>query len=65
MELYSRMKATPVEIDLADLWQHLGVEPRGATVVFHDDASLASVRRAITPTEPSPCVDKTSGLFDR
>jgi hypothetical protein len=65
MELYNQMKASPVEIDLADLWQHLGVETRGATVVFHDDASLASVRRAITPTEPSPCADTTSGHFAR
>lgn len=50
MELYARMKATPVEIDLADLWQRLGVEIHGDAVVFHDDASLAAVRRAITPS---------------
>ncbi len=63
MELYSRMKASPVDIDLAELWQRLGVEIRGDTVVFHDDASLAAVRRAITPTEPSPRVDNNSGLY--
>jgi len=48
MELYDRMKATPVEIDLAELWQRLGVEVRGESVIFDDDAPLASVRRTIT-----------------
>jgi len=46
-ELYAQMKATPVEVDLADLWQQLGVEVRGKQVTFHDDAPLASVRKAI------------------
>lgn len=46
-DLYDRMKATPVDVDLANLWQRLGVEVRGDTVVFHDDAPLAPVRRAI------------------
>jgi len=49
-ELYERMKAAPVEVDLADLWQRLGIEARGDTVVFHDDAPLASVRQAVTST---------------
>ena len=47
-ELYNRMKARPVEIDLVELWQHLGIEAQGETVVFHEDAPLATVRRAIT-----------------
>jgi hypothetical protein len=42
------MKARPVEIDLVELWQRLGVEARGETVIFHEDAPLAAVRRAIT-----------------
>ena len=63
MELYGQMKASPVDIDLAALWQRLGVEIRGDTVVFHDDASLAAVRHAITPTEPSPRADNDCGLF--
>ena len=62
-ELYNWMKALPVDIDLTDLWQRLGVEIQGDTVIFHDDASLAAARRAITPTEPSPCVDNNSGLY--
>jgi hypothetical protein len=48
IDLYERMKARPVEINLVDLWQRLGVEGRGDTVVLHDDAPLAAVRRAIT-----------------
>jgi len=47
-ELYNRMKASPVEIDLVEFWQRLGVEAQGKTVTFHDDAPLAAVRRAIT-----------------
>ncbi len=47
-DLYERMKARPVEINLAELWQRLGVEVRGDRVVLHDDAPFAMVRRAIT-----------------
>lgn len=46
-ELHERMKATAVHTNLAELWQSLGVEVRSGTVIFHDDAPLASVRRAI------------------
>lgn len=52
MELYDRMKAMPVEIDLADLWRRLGVSIQDGAVVFADDAPLAVVRRAITPIAP-------------
>jgi len=48
MELYARMKDAPTPVDLNDLWQRLGVELRDGTIVFHDDASLAAVRDAIT-----------------
>ena len=47
-DLYERMKARPVEINLAELWQRLGVEVRGDQIVLHEDAPLAAVRRAIT-----------------
>jgi hypothetical protein len=47
-ELYERMKAKPVDINLAELWQRLGVEARGDTVVLREDAPLAAIRRAIT-----------------
>ena len=47
-ELYDRMRAAPVDVDLDRLWERLGVEVRGNKVVFVDDAALAGVRRAIT-----------------
>ena len=47
-ELYEQMKETPTNVDLADLWQQLGIEVRDGAVVFHADAPLASVREAIT-----------------
>ena len=47
-ELYERMRARPVDINLAELWQRLGVEVHGDTVVFREDAPLAAVRRTIT-----------------
>ena len=46
-ERYAQMKATPIETNLHALWQSLGVEVRGDTIIFHDDAPLADVRRAI------------------
>lgn len=49
MELYARMKAAPVAIDLVDLWRRLGVKVQDDAVLFQDDAPLAVVRRAITP----------------
>jgi hypothetical protein len=47
-ELYNRLKATPVEVDLAKLWQRLGIEVHGKTVIFDNKAPLASVRQTIT-----------------
>ena len=47
-DLYDQMKATPVRVDLPQLWQRLGVELRGDNVLFDDSAPLAPVRRAIT-----------------
>lgn len=48
IELYERMKATPVDTDLAELWRRLGVKVRGNVVFFDDAAPLAAIRRAIT-----------------
>jgi hypothetical protein len=47
-DLYAAWKDKPVEVDLPKLWQQLGVEKKGNTVVFHDDAPEAGVRIAIT-----------------
>ena len=46
--LYDQMKATPVSVDLPQLWQRLGIELRGDSVFFDDSAPLAPARRAIT-----------------
>jgi hypothetical protein len=46
-ELYEKMKANPVEFDLAGFWNALGVEGSGR-VSFNDRAPLAAIRRAIT-----------------
>ena len=48
-ELYERMRATPVDTPLSELWRSLGVEVQGRSVTFNDEAPLAGVRRAITP----------------
>lgn len=47
-ELYERMKATPVEVDLDNLWQRLGVKVQGGSVSYDESAPLAAIRRAIT-----------------
>jgi hypothetical protein len=37
-----------VTVDLDKLWRQLGVEKKGDTVIFHDDAPDAAIRKAIT-----------------
>ena len=51
-ELYDRMKATPVQVDLPALWSRLGVEARGQRIFFDDAAPLAAIRRAIAEGSP-------------
>jgi hypothetical protein len=46
-ELYEQMKDTPVDVDLTDLWDRLGVRLDGATIEYDDDAPLSAVRRAL------------------
>ena len=46
--LYHRMKATAVDVDLDALWRRLGVTLRGDEIVLDDRAPLASVRERIT-----------------
>ena len=50
VNLYERMKATPVEVDLPLLWRRLGIKVVGDSMEFDDAAPLAPVRRAITST---------------
>jgi len=48
MELYGRMKDTPVSTDLPGLWKRLGVSATGQGVAFLPDAELSAIRTAIT-----------------
>jgi hypothetical protein len=45
--LYDRMRANASPVDLAGLWQELGVEERDGAVIFNDEAPLSEVRKAI------------------
>jgi ABC-type transporter Mla MlaB component len=47
-ELYEKMKAEPVTVDLQALWRQLGVKREDGRTQFNDSASLAEIRRAIT-----------------
>jgi hypothetical protein len=55
-DLYRRWKDTPVNVDLDQLWEELGVRPMPNGIDFDDDAPLAQVRRAITsrPSQLQP-----------
>jgi hypothetical protein len=61
MELYDRMKATPRTPDLSAMWRDLGVRPSGDSVVFEQDAPLASVVRSIMARRSSPGEACTQG----
>jgi hypothetical protein len=47
IELYRRMAAQPVAVDLPDLWKQLGVVGGGRRVTFDNRAALASIRASI------------------
>ena len=47
-ELYEKMKAEPVTVDLQALWRQLGVKREDGRTQFNDSAPLAEIRRAIT-----------------
>jgi hypothetical protein len=54
MELYDRMKATPITPDLPALWHQLGIQPSGNSIVFDQGAPLASVVRSIMAKRSDP-----------
>src|ERR1700685_3912843 len=54
MELYDRMKATPITPDLSAMWRELGVRPSGDSVVFEQGAPLAPVVRSIMARRSGP-----------
>jgi hypothetical protein len=47
-DLYEKMKAAPVPMDLSGLWKELGVERSGGMIRFDNSAELAAIRTAIT-----------------
>jgi hypothetical protein len=49
-DLYNRMGAQPVAVDLPSLWRDLGVDVTDSDLHFRDDAPLAAERIAITAT---------------
>jgi hypothetical protein len=52
MELYDRMKASPVTPDLVAMWRDLGVRPSDSSVVFDQTAPQASIVRSIMASRP-------------
>ena len=53
MELYDRMKASPVTPDLAAMWRELGIRPSGNSVVFDQSAPQAAIVRSIMASRSS------------
>lgn len=47
-DLYHEMKDAPMSIDLAHLFEQLGVAEKNGAVVFDDGAPLSTIRRRIT-----------------
>jgi hypothetical protein len=45
--LYREWKDKPVDVDLEKLWKELGIERKGESVAFNQNAKLAAVRTAI------------------
>lgn len=54
MELYDRMKASPVTPDLAAMWHELGVRPSVNSVMFDQTAPQASIVQSIMLPRSSP-----------
>ena len=54
IELYDRMKATPITPDLSAMWRELGVKPSGDSVTFDQSAPQASIVRSIMSPRSSP-----------
>jgi hypothetical protein len=53
MELFDRMKASPVTPDVAAMWRDLGVRPSRDSVVFDQSAPQASIVRSIMASRSS------------
>ena len=53
-EWYGRLGRGAYTVDLAPYWKKLGVERRGGSVGFDEEAPLAAVRKAIAGATPQP-----------
>ena len=51
-DLYREMRDQPSMVDLAGLWQKLGISIEDGKVIFNDKAVDAPIRRAITTSLP-------------
>jgi hypothetical protein len=61
-DLYQQMKDKPVKVDLAQKWKELGVEGDGNNIHLNDQASEASIRRAIMGSDAGGVAARTSGV---
>jgi hypothetical protein len=52
-KMYAEWNDKPVQVDLGTMWKQLGIEANGATVILHDDAPLAAIRRSIETGTPA------------
>jgi hypothetical protein len=64
-ELYDKMKATPVPVDLEGLWKELGVAKKDGLIRFNDSVPLAAIRRTITATKPHKSLTGQENNRDR
>jgi hypothetical protein len=46
--MYRAWSTSPVQVNLGELWEKLGVHPDGRDVTFSDSAPYAKIREAIT-----------------
>lgn len=56
-KLYLQMGKTAYKPDLEKLWLDLGIERTGGTVIFHDEAPLAAIRKSICSRSAASCND--------
>ena len=62
--LFARMARSASGLDLPALWKRLGIEDIGGRIVFHDDAPLAGIRRAIVFSQGGHSRGITGGIRD-
>ena len=48
IDMYRQWKDSPVQINLTELWNELGVRSSGRSILFESGTSLAAIRKGIT-----------------